>query len=317
MPPPSLTTWVQRLPPILHTAILASTPTWSKAPRGLFVLVWVPSIFTQIAISPSPSLRQRPDRYTIRAGRNLPDKEFRYLRTVIVTAAVHWGFGSSLRAALPLTFQHWAGVSPYTAPCGLAETGGFVNQSPGPLHCGSSCDEHLFSRSYEVNLPSSLTRAHSFTLAKSACPPESVCGTDVLRLPTTLFLTTQAHPGWIRPEPPPPDLARRAPHQATVASPSPLLDCHAADVGFIASGRGRNINRHSIGSPASRWYALGPPNPPRMDRAAEPLGFRCAGFAPAIRYSYRHSHFAAVHTSFRSCFLHLRTLPYHVTCMYR
>ena len=27
-----------------------------------------------------------------RAGRNLPDKEFRYLRTVIVTAAVYWGF---------------------------------------------------------------------------------------------------------------------------------------------------------------------------------------------------------------------------------
>ncbi len=26
--------------------------------------------------------RQRPDHYTIRAGRNLPDKEFRYLRTV-------------------------------------------------------------------------------------------------------------------------------------------------------------------------------------------------------------------------------------------
>jgi hypothetical protein len=42
-------------------------------------------------------LRQRPDRYTIRAGRNLPDKEFRYLRTVIVTAAVHRGFGSKLR----------------------------------------------------------------------------------------------------------------------------------------------------------------------------------------------------------------------------
>ena len=33
-------------------------------------------------------MRQCPDRYTIRAGRNLPDKEFRYLRTVIVTAAV-------------------------------------------------------------------------------------------------------------------------------------------------------------------------------------------------------------------------------------
>jgi hypothetical protein len=33
-------------------------------------------------------------RYAIRAGRNLPDKEFRYLRTVIVTAAIHWGLGS-------------------------------------------------------------------------------------------------------------------------------------------------------------------------------------------------------------------------------
>jgi hypothetical protein len=44
-------------------------------------------------------LRQCPDRYTIRAGRNLPDKEFRYLRTVIVTAAVYWGFDSMLRLA--------------------------------------------------------------------------------------------------------------------------------------------------------------------------------------------------------------------------
>jgi hypothetical protein len=59
-------------------------------------------------------LRQRPDRYAFRAGRNLPDKEFRYLRTVIVTAAVHRGFGSDLLKALPLTFRHWAGVSPYT-----------------------------------------------------------------------------------------------------------------------------------------------------------------------------------------------------------
>ncbi len=33
----------------------------------------------------------------LRAGRHLPDKEFRYLRTVIVTAAVYWGFGSLLR----------------------------------------------------------------------------------------------------------------------------------------------------------------------------------------------------------------------------
>ena len=56
-------------------------------------------------------MRQCPDRYTIRAGQNLPDKEFRYLRTVIVTAAVYWGFNSML-AHLLLTFQHRAGVKP-------------------------------------------------------------------------------------------------------------------------------------------------------------------------------------------------------------
>src|SRR5690625_839189 len=53
-------------------------------------------IFTHSIISPGLSLRQCPSRCTFRAGRNLPDKEFRYLRTVIVTAAVYWGFVSML-----------------------------------------------------------------------------------------------------------------------------------------------------------------------------------------------------------------------------
>jgi hypothetical protein len=52
-------------------------------------------------------LRQRSTRYTIRAGRNLPDKEFRYLRTVIVTADIHGDFGSTLRpACAELTSYH-------------------------------------------------------------------------------------------------------------------------------------------------------------------------------------------------------------------
>ena len=49
-------------------------------------------IFTEVSISPSPSPRQYADRYAICAGRNLPAKEFRYLRTVIVTAAVNRSF---------------------------------------------------------------------------------------------------------------------------------------------------------------------------------------------------------------------------------
>jgi hypothetical protein len=61
--------------------------------------MWDAGIFAGATISPSPSWRQRSDRYSIRAGRNLPDKEFRYLRTVIVTAAIHQGFGSQRRLA--------------------------------------------------------------------------------------------------------------------------------------------------------------------------------------------------------------------------
>ncbi len=68
----------------------------------------------------------------------LPDKEFRYLRTVIVTAAVHWGFSSS-REAIPLTFQHRAGVSPYTSTFVLAETCVFSKQLRGLLSCGLHC----------------------------------------------------------------------------------------------------------------------------------------------------------------------------------
>ncbi len=81
---------------MLHRLRPNAMTSCSKAPRGLFVLLRVTRIFTRTSISPGPSLRQCSTRLAIRAGRNLPDKEFRYLRTVIVTAAVHRGFGSKL-----------------------------------------------------------------------------------------------------------------------------------------------------------------------------------------------------------------------------
>ena len=91
----------------------------SKGSRGLSVLLRVSGIFTGTTTSPRWLLRQCEDRYTIRAGRNLPDKEFRYLRTVIVTADIHQGFGSKL-APLALTFWHWSRVTPYTSSCEFA-----------------------------------------------------------------------------------------------------------------------------------------------------------------------------------------------------
>ena len=158
----------------MHHRIPVSS--WSKAPWGLSVLSRVTGIFTGTTISPGGQLRQRPNYYTIHARQNLPDKEFRYLRTVIVTAAVYWGFDSGL-ALLLLTFQHRAGVSPYTSSFDLAETCVFDKQLPGPIHCGSYFYEHPFSRSYGVNLPSSLTTLLPLALEFSSYLPVSVCGT--------------------------------------------------------------------------------------------------------------------------------------------
>ena len=137
--------------------------SYSKASRGLFVRLRVMSIFTHLAISPSPLLRQSPHRYAIRAGRNLPDKEFRYLRTVIVTAGVHPRFRSGL-SPLTLTFGHWPGVSPYTSPYGLAETCVFGKQSRGVFCCGPArSGAGLLPKLRPAILPSSLTRVISFT----------------------------------------------------------------------------------------------------------------------------------------------------------
>ena len=112
MTPYRLTPVLLSLPPILYIKYRNSISSYSKALRGLSVQSRVIRIFTYTTISPGPllrqrsnrytiraGLRQRSNRYTIRAGRNLPDKEFRYLRTVIVTAAVHWGLNSVLRIA--------------------------------------------------------------------------------------------------------------------------------------------------------------------------------------------------------------------------
>jgi hypothetical protein len=102
--PSFLTKELHSLLVILHMTSQEPIPEYSKGSRGLSVLLRVNGIFTATTSSPSLLLRQRPDRYTIRAGRNLPDKEFRYLRTVIVTAAIHQGLNSELRLAANSSF---------------------------------------------------------------------------------------------------------------------------------------------------------------------------------------------------------------------
>ena len=74
-----------------------------------------------------PSLRHS-------CGSELTDKEFRYLGTVIVTAAVYWDFNQEL-APHHLIFQHRAGVTPYTSTFVFAECCVFNKQSQPPFHC--------------------------------------------------------------------------------------------------------------------------------------------------------------------------------------
>ena len=68
---------LQSLPPILHMRYQNPIPGYSKGARGLSVQSRVSGIFTAATVSPSSCRRQQSSRYTIRAGRNLPDKEFR------------------------------------------------------------------------------------------------------------------------------------------------------------------------------------------------------------------------------------------------
>ena len=104
-------------------------------------MVRVTGVFTGITNSLSHSLRQSLCRYAIRAGRNLPDKEFRYLRTVIVTAAVHRGFRSELPPPCggmtpPFNLPAPGRRQPLYVVFDFAETCVFVKQSQSAFHCG-------------------------------------------------------------------------------------------------------------------------------------------------------------------------------------
>src|SRR5438477_3392977 len=77
--PPRPKPQLQSVPPILRRQHQNSMPGYSKGAQGLSVYVRVTGIFTGTTDSPSALRRQCPNHYAIRAGRNLPDKEFRLI----------------------------------------------------------------------------------------------------------------------------------------------------------------------------------------------------------------------------------------------
>src|SRR3990170_6309123 len=185
---------------MLHSPMQTPMTSCSKGAWGLFVLSRGLGILTETAISPSAWSRQCSSRYAIRAGRNLPDKEFRYLRTVIVTAAVYRGFGSKLRPCgltsslnLPAPGRRqwlYSDSSSWQPPVfllnsrlGRFSAAGFSSRAHGPL----TYRRHPLSRSYGVILPSSFSTDHSSTLGFSPRLPVSVYGTVTAATPIRGF----------------------------------------------------------------------------------------------------------------------------------
>jgi hypothetical protein len=188
---------------------------------------------------------------------------------------------------LTLTFRHRAGVTPYTAPCGFAGSCVFGKQSLGPAPAppsglvreGRHRTGDPFSRSYGVNLPSSLARTHSSPLVHS-------------------HPATSGGLRYGRPRPPAPSVSGRAGsiQFAPVARSFPrLLPClgepgqgHRVGRSICAlrwmyrpphwgrtwSSAGGNGISTVCPSPTPFGLGLGPTNPPRMNLAAETSAIR-------------------------------------------
>ena len=75
---------------MLHIKDFTKIYNYSKGAKGLSVYPQEFRIFTENSISLNLCWRQWDSRYAIHAGHQLNAKEFRYLRTVRVTAAVYW-----------------------------------------------------------------------------------------------------------------------------------------------------------------------------------------------------------------------------------
>ena len=200
-------------------------------------------------------MRQSRSRYAIRAGRNLPDKEFRYLRTVIVTAAVYRGFDSE-REPLLLTFRHRAGVRPYTSSCDFAEPCVFSKQSPPPR----LCPPPLLAQGWGPLLPKLRGHFAEFlqhhSLKRLGMLYQSTCVGFGYGLDCRCCF---------------PEVPGRPPNPIRANDFRPSSH----------SGRRRNINPLPIGY-GFRPRLRGPANPARINLAQEPLDFRREGLSPSL-----------------------------------
>ena len=150
---------LKQLPLTLYNNNRITATGYSKVSRGLRFPLEIPGLCTRKECSGDSRLGQWGNRYTIHAGRQSNDKAFRYLKRVIVTPAVYQLFTPLNRG---LKYWHWADITFYTKPYGVAECYVFVKQSDHPCNCtlNSHPYEHEYRdplyRRYRTNLPNSL-----------------------------------------------------------------------------------------------------------------------------------------------------------------
>ena len=197
----------------------------------------------------------------------------------IVTAAVHRGFGSR-REPLPLTFRHWAGVSPYTSPSGFAETCVFGKQSPGPAPAPAPPGTGPLLPKLRGQLAEFLDGGSLVHLGTLVPAHQCRCAVRTApSLPPRLFSPVRARSRRF-------DTCRHSRHGLPPAATHPVHLARATSPPGSprrspTGNWGRTTNRLSIAA-SPRGCGLGPPNPTRIARASEPLGFRWDAFAASF-----------------------------------
>ena len=148
-------------------------------------------------------------------------------------------------------------------------------------------------------MPSSLTRVLPSPLVSSTRPPVSVCGTDAARLARGFSWHHGSLP--LAEDVSSPRTPSSDPVRGFAAGPPAWLDASLRRDNLGASPPRSSRLDGGAGiltgcpSPTRRRLGLGPPHPEWISLALEPLGIRGAGFAPASRYSYRHSPLPPLH----------------------
>ena len=148
MAPPTLACRLQSLPPILDNVPRTPTSSCSKGSRGLSVQPRVLGIFTETTVSPDPSLRQRPSRYAIRAGRNfafLPHFWRRRLSLHLDVMLARTAFAKGRRLIASIDCRGNAGRNAISRPQKTMDDQSLRGQAPSMMRGADFPRDYLFA----------------------------------------------------------------------------------------------------------------------------------------------------------------------------